>query len=128
MRGKAQTRSTVGSAKYRGRPDRFGDLRLLGLSVGLTLLCILGIVFSPTTLTEHSVDTTVDTQVAAPLEPVAAPVGDALIETNSYGHYTQPRKDMDIEAPPLGHRTPEERDRLLREMGENMPEGEVLIW
>jgi hypothetical protein len=92
------------------------------------LLCILGIVFGPRASTEHSSVTTADTQLAAPLAPVAAPVGDALVETDWSGHAADPLGRMGIEAQFPGDRTPEERDRLLREMAENMPEGEVLLW
>jgi hypothetical protein len=131
----AKTKPTAIAPKKAGfgrkaRPRRLGDLRLLGLSAGIIALCVLCVVIWPGELSAP--ETVMNTEeVAAYTPPVLAGVtGDrGSAETGFDGEPIYDELVEMEEADALTReRTPEERERLMREMARNIPEGEVLIW
>lgn len=113
----------------RARLGHFGDLRLLGLSAGIALLCILCVLIMPGELSEP--ETVVNIEEAVAYTPPAL-AGAADERDFAESTFDEPAyydlEEMEASDTVARGRTPEERERLMREMARNIPEGQTLIW
>jgi hypothetical protein len=102
------------------RTGRYGDLRLLGLCIGMFLLCALGLIWSPE---DRSKDAPSPAALAAGAhsthpepgqhaEPATFDVQDAGSKDSTAGITT----------------TREKQEQALRDMAEQMPPDEVIIY
>jgi len=113
----------------RARKGRYGDLRLLGLSAGFVLLCVLSLVFRPEDANMRASNPSLE-EAAVFTPPVFAATAEEqnLTETAFDQPIYEGMELDDALATRPAERTPEQRERLLREMAEDIPEGETLIW
>ncbi len=118
-----------GTPKGMFRLEYFGDLRLLGLGVGLVLLCLLGFMLqqqrgpepeSPASIEQSAI-------LAASANQNEADETTAVETSFAEGKYFG-SEHVKATAPVIPKRTPEEHKRLMREMAQNIPEGETLIY
>ncbi len=125
--------SGISDLMARGRSGRYGDLRLLGLSLGIILLCAVALlVLQARSSSEKASASPVSTAVAAPsvgVQPAAQEPTIAVYETGSavaQPHLLDQRAGPHgIAAAPL---SPEEHRRMLREMAEQIPEGQTIVF
>lgn len=115
--------------KEKARRGYYGDLRLLGLSAGFVLLCILSVLLRSEEAPLMATNTVVEEAIVfAP--PIIAATEEkqglteaGFVEPAYYGM----ELDDSLATDPV-ERTPDQQERLLREMAENIPKGETLIW
>ena len=113
--------------RRKARSGRFGDLRLLGLCAGILLLCILGLVLTPKKAREkaptHSPDLTATGQTSGQIPIQKAAQEDSFDSENAL---SEQRTPATTEVPkPLNA---EDEERVLRDMAEQMPEGQVIVY
>ena len=119
------------SFREKARAGVFGDLRLLALSAGIILLCagslLLGSKAPPEEVPVSAQETGVtDAGAVQAMQNEATEEG--VMRTGSGASTYSPPELENAEADVPGKITREERERLLREMAENIPEGEILFW
>ena len=122
--------------KDKVQQGKLGDVRLLlGVVVGVILLCVMFFlirasnsseVVAASPAEETSTVVTPEAQTTAPEEELATEAGVGFDETGSYYIYDPGQPEIEPGKPT--QRTPEERERLLREMAQSMPEGETLVY
>jgi hypothetical protein len=133
--GKTQAGSTGKAQKELGfkekaRRGHFGDLRLLGLSAGLVLLMILvGLFQSGDASTVAANPALEEAAVSAPpvFSSTAEEAPNIAVSTFDEFEYSGMDPDDSLAIGP-DERTHEQREQLRREMAEDIPEGETLIW
>ena len=132
MKKKDKTRWLWGTSEIERKAvlKRFGDLRLLGISLGLLFLCVIGSLLIRSTGSPEPVPSS---PAGISATPVIQP--DAMQDTmqREYGAGTDPFMDQPAEFDHQqseslmpGQRSREERERIYREMREQMPEGVTL--
>jgi len=121
--------------------ERFGNLRLLGMSLGLLFLCLIGTLAIRSAGSPEPVPSSSATMTTAPAEsgiaatPIVQP--DAMQDTMQGGYAvgidSYPLMDQPAEFETRrpgnlmpGQRSPEEIERIYRKMGEQMPDGVTL--
>lgn len=109
--------------KDRARRGHFGDLRLLGLAGGIVLMCVLSFLLKSSEPPEAAPATPVEESAAFAPPILVEAVGEQDLLESGYG-------GLELDEPEAIStvRTPEQRERLLREMARNIPEGETLVW
>ncbi len=115
--------------------ERFGNLRLLGIGMGLLLLCVIGALLIRSTGSPEGVPSSPAGVTAVPAEtgiaatPIVQPDGmqeeyvvgtDPFMDQTATFEYQQPGTAIP------GQRSIDERERIYREMGEQMPPGVTL--
>jgi len=133
---KAQAGSTGKPSKKLGfkekaRRGHYGDLRLLGLSAGLVLLIILVGLLQSGDASMVTANTTALNETAVTAPPVFAATADETPTTaaSAIDEFVYSGMDLDDSlAVNPDERTHEQREQLRREMAENIPEGETLVW
>jgi len=113
------------SFKDRIRLGHFGDLRLLGVSAVILLLCVVGFLLRSME-SDSAIPAATAEQSMASTSPVLFDEEDAqkAFDGGEYSEFehaaTDPKSPIE--------RTPEEQELTLREMAENIPEGEIILW
>lgn len=117
--------SSISALKDKARSGQFGNLKLLGISVGLILVCAISLLFKQGgPAPEEFVEKTpvVATEKAEPVVQEVT-VGESFDELAPIRSYPGLMEQNDPENLVPGQRTLEERQRIYREMGSQMPPG-----
>jgi hypothetical protein len=118
---------SVSEIRRMARSGRLGNLKLLALSLAILLLCVVGLVLMQDRSTDSppaAVTRTTDV-VQAP----AAETFEGTVEAEQLGvsgGATPTQHEAGGTAPVA--RTPEDRERLYEEMGQQIPPGQVLTY
>ena len=125
----ARSGSSRETSKRMLRLEYFGDMRLLGLGAGLVLLCFLGFMlqWQKGPESESPASTEQSAILAASANQNEADETTAVETSFAEGEHFG-SEYVNAAAPIIPKRTPEEHKRLMREMAQNIPEGETLIY
>jgi len=116
------------SFRDRAKLGHFGDLRLLGLSGGIVLLCVLGFILVPKAATQDAAGASAEAPAVTPPVLASAMDNGNPVETDPQFPAYDSRVPAGAEPDIPGQLTPEQRERRIREMAENIPECQVLLW
>ncbi len=132
MTGKKRSpeRNVPGAAKLRARSGRYGDLRLLAISVGILLLCVIGLILQKKSVEPGSGSAPLDTSSATMNLP-SGPVSDrdSLEETDPNGVYQSGASQGEAspnQAPTQA--SPPKQEEILRDMAERIPPGQTIVF
>lgn len=111
----------------KGRSGRYGDLRLLGLSLGIILLCAVSLLILQA-INSHEQASAPKTDAAL----AASPAQESTVAADETGSAAAQFSSFDGQMEPQGvvasPRSEEEQRRILREMAANLPEGETITF
>jgi hypothetical protein len=128
----SERRANLGDKSHEAK---LGDVRLLiGVGAGVVLLCIMFFLIRASSSPEVAPPSpTGETAVVAPqaqtIEPEEGTAAEGVVgESWSYDVYDYDMGQSESVTGVPAQRTPEEQERLLREMANDIPEGETLVW
>jgi len=110
---------------------RYGDLRLLGLCIGILFLCSMAILLAPKRLSEEAI---IVPAGAATTVSVVNDHGEVMPDNGSQRaraeeRFSMPAEMADSRQPVVGGTVdPEEQERIFKEMAEQMPPGAVIVF